>query len=367
MMKKILRIAINLVGSLLLVAAMSSCSAEPIGSDLEFGYTTFNANEGSEDSYFSVYLMQSPYKYPVLVDIDVEMTAGKDNNGRELTLDEVLKFKVEDVEYTVTKTGDRTAKIENLEVTYKNYNRKVYFDVPDNDFLQGEKITIKLSLAKVDGTEVGSIDESTLTIVDDEKAPLLSVGYYNTAYEAPAEALSPSKGSFYLRLQKVGKYDYIASGWWGLERPRLLGKYDPAACTLTFDGTDYDHTLWELEAPVNAFQNDTIWAYSYTKEGAVKEVMRMRGAGADGLEPIVLTTEQIEENAKGIVLSIDTPCGMDIYNYNATSSTVGSQAGIYDAMERSSSMTFSTTNYEKVGTRAATATPRPFGPWSIND
>ena len=44
------------------------------------------------------------------------------------------------------------------------------------------------------------------------------MGSYKTNYDAPAEALSPSQGGFYLRLQKVGKYDYIASGWWGLER-----------------------------------------------------------------------------------------------------------------------------------------------------
>lgn len=367
MMKAIVRIATGLVASLLLVVAMASCSAEPRATDLEFGYKTFNANEGSDNGYISVYLMGTPYKYPVVIDIEVEMATGKDNNGRELTLDEVVKFKVEDVEYTVTKTGDRTAKIENVEVTYKNYNRRIYFEALDNDFLQGEKVTINFRLTRVDGSEVGSIKETTLTIVDDEKAPLLSVGYYKTNYDAPAEALSPSKGGFYLRLQKVGKYDYIASGWWGLERPRLLGKFDPEECTLSFDGTDYDHILWELKEPINAFRNDTIWAYSFTNNSGVKQILRMRGAGDSGLEPIVLSTEQIEENAKGLVVSIDTPCGMDIYNFNPLTGEVGDFAGIYDAMERSNSMTFSTTNYEEEGTRGTIDTPRPFGNWSINN
>lgn len=350
-----------------LIVALASCKADPASTDLEFGKATFECEEGSEDGSISVYLMHSPYKYPVVVDLDVEMVGGKDNNGKELNLDDVLEFIVTDQTYTVTKTGDRTAKIENIEVTYSGYNKKVYFKSFGNDYLQGETITINFTITRVDGSEIGSIKTATLTIVDDEKAPLVKVGYYDTRYTSPAEATSPQKGAFYMRLQKVGKYEYVASELFGLSRPRLLGIYDPEQNTITFDGTDYDHILWNVKEPINAFQNDTIWAASYNKEGVVTEVIKMRGAGSNGTEPIVMTTESIEENSRGVILSIDSACGFDIYSYNAANGSVGTKVGTYDAMERSQEMTFSDTNYP-TETRAAVgfSLPVPFGGWSIN-
>lgn len=367
-MAKIRYNALWMVVALWGLLSLASCSDEPHATDLEFGNTSFKCDEGAEDGYVSVYLMYTPYKYPVVVDMEVEMLTGKDNLGKELTMDDVIEFDVTDKNYTVTKTGDRTAKIENVEVTYNNYNQRITFKSIDNDYLQGETITFKFSLTKVEGTEMGSTKEVILTITDDEKAPLVRVGYYDTRYNAPAEATNPQKGGFYMRLQKVGKYEYVASELFGLSRPRLLGIYNPEERTITFDGTDYDHILWELKEPVNAFQNDTIWAASYDKSGKVKEILRLHGAGANGTEPIVMTTEAIEENNRGVLLSIDNACGFDIYSFNAEANKATNKVGTYDAMEHSESMTFSDTNYptETRATNPIEALPSPFGGWMIN-
>jgi hypothetical protein len=332
---------------------------------VEFSYTTFDCQEGEKNAYISVYLMYSPYKFPVLVNMDVEMKSGKDAAGNDLVLDDVIEFIESDKSYTVTKTGDRTVKIEGVEVTYSTYNQKVYFNAKQNDFLQNEDVVIEFKLTQVDGSNIGSITSTNLSIVDDEKAPLVKIGYYNTTYTPAEGAARAEKGQFYLRLQKVGKYEYVASEWFGLSRPRLLGKYDPEANTITFDGTDYDHVIWEQKiakleegneykvdfTPISAFQNDTIWGYSYNEVGKVNKILRMYGAGADGTDPIVMTTEAIEENKDGVILSIDTECGIDIYSFNADTNKAGVKSGIYDGMSQSESMIFSKTNYEEEGTR----------------
>lgn len=372
-MGKIIKLAGVMVATLGLMIGSMGCNPEPDATDLEFSYSTYTTDEGAEEDYVSVFLMETPYKYPVVVDMNVEMLTGKSHNGEELVLDQVLEFITTDQSYTVTKTGDRTAKIEGLEVTYSNYNTKVYFASKDNDFLQSETITILFTLTKVDGSNVGKLTTTTLTIVDDEKAPALQVGYYDTRYTAPADATREGRGQFYLRLQKVGKYEYVASELFGLPRPRLLGVFDPEKRTLTFDGTDYDHLLWAEKTaedevpfvPVNAFRNDTIWGAAYNQNNVATQVLRLQGSTVDGKEAIVMTTEEIAENAKGVVLSIDTPCGFDIYPYN-NGFVGGSIVGTYDAMTKSESMTFSTTNYpSEVGaTRAFNPEDvRPFAAW----
>ncbi len=368
-----------LVATLGVVAATVSCNPEPDATDLEFSYSTFSADEGVEESYISVYLMETPYKFPVVVDMEVDMKSGMDAEGNMLALSDVIEFITTDQTYTVTldPNDSRKAKIEGVEVTYTNYNKKVYFSTKDNDYLQKETIAIEFRLTKVDGSEMGSMTSTTLTIVDNEKAPAVKVGYYDTTYEAPADATREGRGQFYMRLQKVGKYDYVASELFGLPRPRLLGTFDPEAKTLTFDGTDYDHKLWaEATAedenpfqPINAFQNDTLWANSYNSDDVVTSVLKLRGSMVDGKEVIVMTTEEIEENAKGVLLSIDTACGWDIHSYN--NGIVGlSPIGVYDSMESSESMTFSTTNYptEVGATRSATTNhPMPFSAWQIEE
>lgn len=365
-MKKLVKLCGWMAVVLLALTAATSCKSEPDKTDVEFSYATFDCQEGEKNAYISVYLMYSPYKFPVLVDMEVEMISGKDAAGNDLVLDDVIEFIETDKSYTVTKTGDRTAKIEGVEVTYSTYNQKVYFNAKQNDFLQNEDVVIEFKLTQVDGSNIGSITSTKLTVVDDEKAPLVKIGYYNTAYTPAEGAERADKGQFYLRLQKVGKYEYVASEWFGLSRPRLLGNYDPEAKTITFDGTDYDHVIWEQKiaeleegneykvdfTPVSAFQNDTIWGYSYNEAGKLNKVLRMYGAGADGTAPIVMTTEAIEENKDGVILSIDTECGFEIYSFNADTNKAGAKAGIYDGMTQSDSMIFSKTNYEEEGTRA---------------
>ena len=334
-MKKLVKLCGWMAVVLVALTMATSCKAEPEKTDVEFSYATFSCAEGAEGANISLYLMYSPYKFPVVVDMDVEMISGKDAEGNELLLDDVIEFIETDQSYKVTKTGDRTAKIEGVEVTYSAYNKKVYFNAKKNDYLQSETIVIKFSLTKVDGSNLGSILSTELTIVDDEKAPLLKVGYYDTTYTPVEGTQRAESGQFYLRLQKVGKYEYVASEWFGLSRPRLLGKYDPEAKTLTFDGTDYDHIIWEQKiaaleegnkhkvpfAPVSAFQNDTIYGYSYNEAGKVNKVLRMYGAGSAGMSPIVMTTEAIEENSNGVILSIDTECGFNIFSYDASSTS----------------------------------------------
>lgn len=365
------------VTALVAMFCLFSCNPEPKATDVEFSYATFTADEGEENAYISVYLMQSPEKFPVVVDMEVEMTAGRDAEGKELALNDVIEFVETDKTYTATSTGARTATITGVEVTYSTYNQKVYFNVKQNDYLQSETITIEFRLTKVDGSKMGNIQNTTLTIIDDEKAPLVKVGYYKTLYTAPADATREGAGSFWLRLQKVGKYKYVASEWFGLSRPRLLGTYAPENNTISFDGTDYDHLLWQEATaddekpfePINAFQNDTIWGNAYDVQGRITQILQMRGAGSNGLGSIVLTTEEIAENAKGVVLSIDAPCGFDIYNYDSDRHIKGSLEGTYDAMERSESMTFSTTNYDDASaapsTRSGAITPFAFGGWDV--
>lgn len=362
-----------------LVAMLAiSCTTEPNATDVEFSYPTFDCDEGEDNAYISVYLMQSPYKFPVVVDMEVEMTEGKDSDGNDLVLDDVIEFITTDKSYTVTKTGDRTATITGVEVTYSTYNQKVYFNAKPNDYLQDETIAINFKLTRVDGSEMGNIKNTVLTIVDDEKAPLVKVGYYDTKYTAPADATREGNGQFYMSLEKVDKYKYVASGLFGLSRPRLLGEYSPADNTIVFDGTDYDHILWQkksqqdvennvegakLFVPVNAFRNDTIWAAAYNSQNKVTQVLQLRGETISGKQVIRMTTEEIAENSNGVVLSIDTSCGFDIYNYDAEKGLKGSLAGTYDAMESSSSMVFSKTNYESETRSAVLCAPYPFGEW----
>ncbi len=378
MMKKMVKLAGVVVATMGLMLTVVGCNPEPATTDLEFSYSTYSTNEGEKGDYISVYLMQTPYKFPVVVDMTVELKSGKDANEKSLVLDDVIEFVTTDQTYTVNKISDTMAEIKGVEVTYSDYNKRVYFNAKDNDYLQKETITLLFSLTKIDGSEKGSIDTTTLTIVDDEKAPLVKVGYYDTRYTAPTDATREGRGQFYLRLQKVGKYEYVVSELFGLPRPRLLGVFDPEKRTLTFDGTDYDHLLWAEKTaedekpfvPINAFQNDTIWGAAYNKDKVPTQVLKLRGSQVDSKEVIVMTTEEIAENANGVILSIDTPCGYDIYPYN--NEMVGSVlSGTYDAMEGSESMTFSTTNYPlEVGATRAFEEDTfivPFSDWQIEE
>ncbi|MBQ8271752.1 MAG: hypothetical protein IJZ09_01940 [Tidjanibacter sp.] len=375
-MKKIVKLMGLLAVTLVVVATAISCNPEPDATDLEFSYSTFSVDEG-DDGYISVYLMETPEKLPVVVDMKVEMKSGMNAEGKKLVLDDVIEFITTDQTYTVNNISDTEKEIKGVEATYTEYNKKVYFTTKPNDYLQQETITLLFTITNVEGSKLGSLDTTTLTIVDDEKAPAVKVGYYDTRYTAPADATREGKGQFYMQLHKVGKYEYVASGLFGLPRPRLVGTFNPEAKTIKFDGEDYDHRLWaektaEDEAPfvpINAFRNDTLWGTAYNENNIPTKVLKLHGTVVDGKEVIMMTTEEIAENAKGVILSIDTPCGYEIYPYN--NSIVGPMpVGTYDSMASSESMTFGTTNYplEVSATRAlGPEDVRPFAEWQLAD
>lgn len=375
-MKKIVKLMGLLATMLVVVATAISCNPEPDATDLEFSYATFSVDEG-DDGYISVYLMETPEKLPVVVDMKVEMKSGMDAEGKKLVLDDVVEFITTDQTYTVNNISDTEKEIKGVEVTYTEYNKKVYLTTKDNDYLQQQTITLLFTITNVEGSKLGSLDTTTLTIVDDEKAPAVKVGYYDTRYTAPADATREGKGQFYMQLHKVGKYEYVASGLFGLPRPRLVGTFDPEAKTIKFDGEDYDHRLWAEKTakdeapfvPVNAFRNDTIWGAAYNENNIPTQALKLHGTVVDGKEVIMMATEEIAENAKGVILSIDTPCGYEIYPYN--NSIVGPMpVGTYDSMASSESMTFGTTNYplEVSATRAlGPEDVRPFAEWQLAD
>ena len=230
---------------------------------------------------------------------------------------------------------------------------------------------MEFEIVAVKGSTIGSSKKTTLTLVDDEKAPLIKVGYYNTEYTPLVGAINAKSGSFYLRLYKTDKYEYVTSGWFGLNRPRLVGTFDPEAQTLTFDGTDYDHRRWfakegEEVNRVNAFENDTLWAYS--REGdVVKQILKFYGGGASGKEPIVIKTDKIEENASGYLVEITGECGFQIWNYDSAKKATTTFAGTWDGLDGSTKMTHSESNYE-VDTQSrsvGTDYPTPFSQWTI--
>jgi hypothetical protein len=352
---------------------LASCNPEPKATDVEFSYPTFECEEGEENAYISVYLMQSPYKFPVVVDMNVEMVENKgvDANGNRLKLDDVIDFITTDKSYTVTPTGDYSATISGLEVTYSGYNQRVYFNAKKVPLLQQETIEIRFTLTRVEGSEMGNVTETILTIIDAENAPLVRVGYYDTTYSAPAEGTREGRGQFYMRVQKVDKYKYVASELFGLSRPRLLGLYEPSTNTIVFDGTDYDHRRWfakegEEVNRVNAFENDTPWTYS--REGdVVKQILKFYGGGASGKEPIVIKTDKIEENASGYLVEIVGECGFQIWNYDEAQKAATTFAGTWDGLDGLTKMTHSQTDYE-VSTQSrsvGTDYPTPFSQWTI--
>jgi len=341
--------------------ALVACKSTPDATSVSFSAATYSYQEGNESAYLQLRSANTPYYYPIKVNVSVTMTAGKDASGNELKLSDVITFVETDKPYTVTVTGDRTATITGAEVTYANYD-KILFKTKDNDYLQNETVKITFAIISVEGSEIGSTKQTVLTIVDDEYAPKIKPGYYKTDYTPLAGAISATKGQFYLRLQKTDKYKYVASGWFGLSRPRLVGVFDPAACTLTFDGTDYEHLA--LENPVNAFQNDTIWWYDHE----MTKVLKFHGSGVSGLEPIVIKTENIAENTSGVIVDCSSLCGFDIYDYSSATG-LGAKYGVWDGFN-TAEFTFSKTNYTKAPAAAKSASttgPIPFNNWTLKE
>lgn len=355
------------------MVALTACSKEPGTPDVSFAYSTYTYTEGYDGCYVAVYQMESPVEWPVEVTIQGKVVAGKDNTGKEFGWSDLIEFEIDDnqPEYVVRSIDDKTFEVSGIRVTYSEYNKKVFFKSKPNDYLQQETIKMEFEIVDVKGSTIGSSKKTTLTLVDDEKAPLIKVGYYNTEYTPLVEAINAKSGSFYLRLYKTDKYEYVTSGWFGLNRPRLVGTFDPEAQTLTFDGTDYDHRRWfakegEEVNRVNAFENDTLWAYS--REGdVVKQILKFYGGGASGKEPIVIKTDKIEENASGYLVEITGECGFQIWNYDNTKKATTTFVGTWDGLDGSTKMTHSESNYE-VDTQSrsvGTDYPTPFSQWTI--
>ncbi|MBO7300882.1 MAG: hypothetical protein J6U53_05720, partial [Tidjanibacter sp.] len=91
-MKKLVKLCGWMAVVLVALTMATSCKAEPEKTDVEFSYATFSCAEGADGANISLYLMYSPYKFPVVVDMDVEMISGKDAEGNELLLDDVIEF-----------------------------------------------------------------------------------------------------------------------------------------------------------------------------------------------------------------------------------------------------------------------------------
>lgn len=370
---KNIKTLILLLGSLV---ALGSCSKSPDTPDVSFAYSTYSYTEGFDNCYIAVYQMESPYEWPVEVSLHGKVTSGTDNLGRELGWKDIIVFDEDylaEEGYTVSDINAKEFLISGVTVTYTEYNKKIYFESKGNDWLQGSNITITFTITNVKGSNKGSSDTTTVSIVDDEKAPLIKTGYYETTYTPLADALKPEAGKFYLRLYKTDKYTYVSEGWFGLNRPRLVGTFKPEEQTLTFDGTDYDHTVWfdaeeEIGNRVNAFENDSIWTYNKSEDGI--KILRMRGSGHNGTGPIVIKTDKIEQDASGYLVECTTDCGFDIMgNYNAETGKANRFVGVWDGMERSDKMVHSSTNYPTETSRSAIgkATPRPFSQWVIGD
>ena len=357
------------------LATMSACSRGPETPDVSFAYSTYSYTEGYGSCYVAVYQMESPYEFPVVVTLQGKVTAGKNNLGESYKWTDIIDFEIEANEeevYTVRSIDDTTFEISGVLVTYSEYNKKIYFKSLVNDYLQKESIEMEFKIIAAEGSNIGTSDTTTVYIVDDEDAPLIKTGYYKTDYEVLGGVENSKAGSFYLRLYKTDKYEYVASGWFGLTRPRLVGVFDPEAQTLTFDGTDYDHLQWfddeeEAENRINAFNNDTL--YGYKAEGGITtQILRFHG-GRGGKGPIVISTDKIEENASGFLVECTSECGFEIWDFDAEKNKATYRAGTWDGMIKSTSMTHSSTNYE-VSTQSrgsVESAPVPFSQWTLSD
>ena len=120
-----------------MVAAAVGCNPEPKESSIEFASKTYGYNEDQVYGYVGLMELNTPESFPVVVDVKATFKAGKDHEGNALTLKQLIAFDRGDEEsYTVAYPDDNTAIISGIEVTYSQYNKKLYFSILDNDFLQ---------------------------------------------------------------------------------------------------------------------------------------------------------------------------------------------------------------------------------------
>ncbi|MBO5903549.1 MAG: hypothetical protein J6Q40_06115 [Tidjanibacter sp.] len=210
----------------------------------------------------------------------------------------------------------------------------IYFYMINNNELQEEMPAIQFTLESTSTPEapLSKPNYTIIRITDDEKAPRVASGQYEARYTLPeeAEVTREESGYFPLTIAKTGKYEYVAYGWFGLNRPRLIGTFDPVAKTLTFDGSDYDLSV--DDARVSAFGR----AYYYNDE-EMTEVLVFRGAGTDGKQPIVLNTDDIGINKTGYITTAASNASFDIHVDNKENKLPGEFLGVYDMMPEGAS------------------------------
>lgn len=281
---------------------MVSCAKEATAPYVGFGSSTYSVAETASESSVPLRLYNSPYKFPVKVNVSVETAC-------DYPLDQMITY-------------DQT---EGFEIEYDNSTR-FYFTPIDNDFLNADRFEFTVTITSVDGADIGTTSKTTITIVDDELAPRLTSGTYTVT--------NPESGSFSLKLVKVGKYKYVAYNWFGLDRPRLLGTFDPEASTLTFDGTDYTDYV---------ASNDDVMAFGrayYFDSVDRSSVLVFRGSGVDGKQPIVIATEKVAQDASGSPVSALSSCAFDVYGYDVEQSAVLSFKSTSAAMETGAKFAF---------------------------
>ena len=220
----------------------------------------------------------------------------------------------------------------NYTVTFEKGDTEapIYFYMINNNELQTIVPAIEFTLVSTDNPNapLAKPNYTIIRITDDEKAPRLASGEYQAKYNLgeDVEVNREESGYFPLTLAKTGKYEYVAYGWFGLSRPRLIGTFDPEAQTITFSGADYD--LSTEESTVSAFGR----AYYYN-DLDMTEVLVFRGAGSDGRQPIVISTEDIGVNETGYLTVSETEAAFDRHvNSTANDKLLGEFLGIYDEM-----------------------------------
>lgn len=309
-----------LILSLCVVLVFGRCSEEQ--EYAEVGFSALNISWAEDDSLGNVSLKLTgadPVLLPVVVDVEFEPV---DVNGN-----------LDEIEYD---------KITGWEV-YPDSVTKIPFLIKDNDVLNEKPFRFKVKLIAASDAALGSINSCTVTITDDEKAPRINTGSYDLKYDVEGlNALRDGAGEFELKLAKTGKYEYVAYNWFGMQRPRLVGVFDPEAKTLTFDGTDYDGPVFKEDDSKVATDDDEesfnafAQAY-YSWNTEMTEAMVFMGSGADGKEPIVFTTDELVVNESGDItgLAAGVKCAYIICKYEAKAGepgVIGEQIAIYDQM-----------------------------------
>ncbi len=327
----------TLLLSLCVIVVLARCSDEPEYASVGFSALNISWNEDDSLGNVSLKLTGEPDLAPVVVDVEFE-PVNVNGNLDEITYDKITGWEVR-----------------------KDSVTKIPFLIKDNLELNEAPFRFKVKIVAASDAAIGEINTCTVTITDDEKAPRVNTGSYKVTSDVTGlNALREGAGEFELKLAKTGKYEYVAYNWFGMVRPRLKGVFDPEAGTLTFDGTDYDGAIFdekETKAAADKVYNAFGQAY-YFWNVEMTEAMVFRGSGADGLQPIVFTTEELEVNESGDITGVaaDVTSSYVICRYDTSvgeHGEIGGQVAVYDMM-RTPTISY----YEETKSEAYGAEPR---------